>query len=113
MQNQSNKRNHAVASAIVQCILDNDCTLRHNYSGRGMYDRNCIGYMTDSPLKSLVSITSQIMESELSDSEKEHAVRILENASMDNMGYSSIIYFSGLQWSEELAEEYHRYIDED
>ena len=113
MQNQSNKRNHAVASAIVQCIVDNDCSLRHDYSGRGMYGRDCIGYTTDSPLKSLVSITSQIMESELSDSEKEHAVRILENASMDNMGYSSIIYFSGLQWSEELAEEYARYIDED
>jgi hypothetical protein len=113
MQNQGNKSNHEVASAIIHAIVDNDGELRLHYCGRGMYGQDCIGYTIDHALKSLVLITSQVMESDLSDSEKDQAVRILSNANMDNMGLSSIVYFRQLQWTEELGKEFAGRLDDE
>lgn len=72
--------------------------MRPDYSGRGMYGKTCVGFVTDEPTKLAMAIaaTLALMEREYDEYDKEIDFPYWNelNVAVDNMGLSSILYFS-------------------
>lgn len=73
--------------------------VRTDYSGRGMYGKNCIGIDGDgNQLKVVAKLFVELAETELASIIDKLAARI----SSDNMGLGWIIYFPGVQYDGEI-----------
>lgn len=74
--------------------------VREDYSGRGMYNRECVGFVTDSPLELHGAICAVLAEAnaewdEAADFYGIDWFRLRPN--IDSMARSSILYYSNLQ----------------
>ena len=87
-----------------------DCKLRTNYSGRGMYGKSCIGFVTDlSPFSlglELALFLNREDRTEMVDTFSQ--TRVNE----DSMGLSNIIYFPSRQVEEQDDEDEYDEDDE-
>jgi hypothetical protein len=86
---------------------DLDITVRHNYSGRGMYGTTCLGFDVDRGttafefgirLGQLLGDNPEIADDELLD-------EMADNNAIDSMGLGSIIYFPSVRVEAEEDEE--------
>lgn len=83
--------------------LDTEIEVRTDYSGRGMYDTQCVGFTTDNPVKLHGAICAILAEStataelEAYDSDFEGIDWYRLQPSTDGMGLSSILYYRNLQ----------------
>lgn len=69
--------------------------VRTNYSGRGMYGRECFGVVVSNSDLMLVGIAFERLFERHSSSVS--AVKLLKRTSMDSMGYDTIVYFPGFE----------------
>jgi hypothetical protein len=82
-------------SDAVKCrrleIVAEDCdgSIYHDYSGRAMYGKECIGITTSKPFKA-IELAAQYG---------------ITGAKMDSMGLDSIVYWPNIKSVEELSEE--------
>jgi len=79
-----------------------DYDLREQYSGRGMYRKNCIGFVTDdSPFTIAMNLTAFLRAENEQGSDCE-LIDIFTNTGVrtDSMGKSSIIYFPAISKEE-------------
>lgn len=71
---------------IIQAVRDiAECEgwgFRDDYSGRGMYDKTCVGVVTDNPIRCIEKVTKEIG---------------LTGASIDGMGTKNIVYWPRLR----------------
>jgi hypothetical protein len=77
-----------------------DFEVREDYSGRGMYNRECVGFVTDSPLELHGAICAVLAEANAEWDEDTDFYGIdwfLLKPRADSMGRSSILYYSNLQ----------------
>jgi hypothetical protein len=73
-----------------------------SYSGRGMYGKRCVGFVTDGDLFSAgAAVAAALVDQDLA-----HRVEDLAElgVSRDSMGHDTIVYFRGVPWPEGLAE---------
>jgi hypothetical protein len=88
-----------------------DCKLRTNYSGRGMYGKSCIGFVTDlSPFSlglELALFLNREDRTEMVDTFSQ--TRVNE----DSMGLSNIIYFPSIQAEEQDEDDEDEYDEDD
>lgn len=82
-----------VADAIKQLAQDDEDIRYREYSGRGMYGKECVGVRTDYPNATLADI---VEETGYADLIRSHRV--------DSMGLSYILYFPGLLLPESESE---------
>jgi hypothetical protein len=74
--------------------------VRTGYSGRGMYDSECIGFVTSKPIALHGAICAILAEANYEwgvDSDFAEIDWFLLNPCTDSMGLSSILYYSNLQ----------------
>ena len=69
---------------------------REDYSGRGMYGRNCIGITCDNPLNTLCKLFAYIVDSD-DDLDGYDVQCTLGEPEQDSMGMNNILYFPGLK----------------
>lgn len=84
---------------VDMCGDDEDFKLYRNYSGRGMYGKQCFGIVGHSETEIIAKIlTSIVFNNFETESNRLELVKeftdLLENASSDSMGYDVILYFS-------------------
>lgn len=86
--------------------------VRKDYSGRGMYGKSCVGFVTSDVVSSVASIVTAAHEEARNfdkDERGDELIDIVEyafnNASTDSMGYDTIVYFSGVNASHLIEEE--------
>lgn len=79
--------------------MEPDDALYLNYSGRGMYGRECFGIVgTVSDL--LGFVTEAVRRDKDGDEAVAEFVRYIEDVSTDNMGYDLIFYWEDVQIAE-------------
>lgn len=66
--------------------------VRTNYSGRGMYGKECVGFVVGYSEVGLAGLAIAYAF----DGDLMEAAEILQNASTDSMGFDTIVYFRGL-----------------
>ena len=71
---------------------DQNFETRRDYSGRGMYGKECIGFVTDQPMMLAMALTAILIDLRSQDIEGVPEWSDL-TVRTDNMGMSSIIYF--------------------
>ena len=89
-------RNETKALVIeaLECYAED---FRPDYSGRGMYGRECIGVVCDS-LRDFMRLVHEVVCMVENDGGCPHdATSILADVSTDGMGLSTIYYFTGLR----------------
>lgn len=78
--------------------------VRENYSGRGMYGEECIGFVTDDPSKLLISLGAilAVDERDADDSGATYEGIYYYDLSprMDNMAFDTIVYFPNISITE-------------
>jgi hypothetical protein len=89
------------AGDVISNLRDFDLEFEvREYSGRGMYGKNCVGFTTDRPydlLIALVIILKDLTEDDTYD-DLPDADDLFGSVAMDSMGLSSIIYFPGWEF---------------
>lgn len=88
----------ATLNDIVDRVSDyTNIDLRADYSGRGMYGRNCIGFTTDDSTMLLMALTAILIE--IANEQIHDDAPEWENLSprQDSMGLSTIVYFPNWQ----------------
>lgn len=83
-----------IASLIEDfCNTTDDCRFRADYSGRGMFGRQCVGIDIDSlRLSVLIELTEFLIANGMSD-----VASVLGRVCYDNMGMNYILYFPNVQ----------------
>lgn len=83
-----------IASLIENfCDATDDCRFHADYSGRGMFGRECVGIDIDSlRLSVLIELTEFLISSGI-----ENVSDILGKVCYDNMGKGYILYFPNIQ----------------
>jgi len=76
-----------------------DVDIRCNYSGRGMFGRNCIGFITD-----MQPFTLAMDMAEYAADDDDFPIAAFRNAgpSVDDMGMSGIIYFPSISIEDDV-----------
>ena len=89
---------------FIQMNIDDDTengdAVRLQYSGRYMYSKTCVGFVTGSPIKELVNLALSAhvdADSFVDEKEGDDFLKMvssaLRNAQTDNMGTKTIVYF--------------------
>lgn len=76
-----------------------ELNINTSYSGRGMYGKECVGFVTDNSLVFVMALTSYLTEQEGYESDTYPRWYDL-NPQVDSMGLSSIVYFRNWQLAE-------------
>lgn len=88
-----------IERAFYQADLDLDENLRRNYSGRGMYGKECFGivHSSQSQLMSFMLFLDRIVQEDAPDYEVDFdlAFELTDCASKDSMAFDTITYFPG------------------
>lgn len=95
------KTSQETLDAIVDRLYDynvGELSIRTDYSGRGMYRKECIGFVVDKPTQFLMALTVTLFELAdpdcgLDDCPDWHDLR----SAQDSMGLSTIVYFPNWQ----------------
>lgn len=100
--------------AITEVMYDTygtvgDVDFRPEYSGRGMYGKNCVGFVVQRPAVGLMSVGAALAEvlrlADEDDVDYDEKLNLLHymvtNACMDNMGMDMIVYFPGVTLASE------------
>lgn len=91
--------------ATIAQQLDEDAAevFRTDYSGRGMYGRECIGYTGDYPTLAALEIGSRLAWHEAADAEDLYEIRealaLLGEPAVDSMGTRTITYWPNLAYT--------------
>lgn len=83
-----------IRDAVRVVDLDPEVVVRGNYSGRGMYGRECVGVVVDSPaelVRIMVALTVLVFERDV-DLDMDD---LAGNLRMDSVGFAVIGYFPG------------------
>lgn len=90
-------------SETIEAIVDDlGGELRTDYSGRGMYDKGCLGIVVEErPIKFII----ELIEALADESRDEIIHAMSRSASQDSMGRGTIIYFPDIEWPKEDGEE--------
>lgn len=80
--------------------------VRTNYSGRGMYGKECVGFVVkqDELLTLGAAITLALVrdaDGNYSDVELGTLASLMMKTRTDNMGYDTIVYFPGLEFADD------------
>lgn len=79
--------------------------LYKDYSGRGMYGRNCVGYVTEANVLSDFAYFMLHISNSCPDDE-EFFSELIDNVKQDSMGKSgTILYFPDVVWDESEFED--------
>ena len=78
-------------------------SLYKDYSGRGMYGEKCIGF--EGPMKELTKLLMKLGVYLSEDDAYDLQEAMMERPSWDSMGLDSIVYFPGVQVSEQQMKE--------
>lgn len=87
-------------SETVEFTVAGDFDVRTNYSGRGMYGKECIGIVAVGPSQALAFITALLnilRETHSATDVKVMQKNLLREMHEDNMGRDMIYYFTNLQ----------------
>lgn len=85
-----------IAELINEYCEDEGLECYGNYSGKGMYERNCIGIVCDNPLTVLSGLFAYIIDSD--DELEGHEIKdMLGKPHEDQMGVNHILYFPKLR----------------
>ena len=77
-----------VKSRRLEALCSNthaEANVREQYSGRGMYGKNCVGIVTSNPVE-VIELAAQVG---------------ITGAKMDSMGMDTIVYWPKIQFVEE------------
>ena len=85
----------------VMDYYDNDVDVRTDYSGRGMYDRECIGFVveTGTVIIFLMALTAALVNLERDGEDVPNWMDL--NSAQDNMAMDAIVYFPNWQLDKE------------
>jgi hypothetical protein len=78
-----------------------NCGVRADYSGRGMYGAECIGFVTDKPLRigyaiaAVFGVDDGTIDCEVDEDRCQVGEKLMDAATTDSMGYDTIVYFPG------------------
>lgn len=87
---------------------DHDYQMRLAYSGRGMFGKECIGFVTsESPFALGLKLGHYLREAESNTNEDDPSdlFEYLQNVRTDSMGMDTIMYFPNIQMPDELVDE--------
>jgi hypothetical protein len=90
--------------SVFKEIADRTCLELREYSGRGMYGKQCVGIDCDNVNETL----AYLVESCESTSDAAHIIRTMKQ---DSMGLGAIIYWPRIVWSDDA--EYGEQGEED
>jgi hypothetical protein len=81
---------------------DYDDVVRENYSGRGMYDRECVGFVVAPREQAALGAAIALAYADEPEDSPEHggAARLLANARVDSVAFDVIVYFPGVTLEE-------------
>lgn len=79
----------SLENVLIDFCESNEFEYRTDYSGRGMYGKQCFGIICDYPLDIIVILVDVIRDCE----EFENAFEISGSPKIDSMGLSQILYF--------------------
>lgn len=88
--------NQALWEVLVEEFesLDYECSIRADYSGRGMYGRRCVGITASNPVAAFADFVLRIMEFDQHELAA-FALELLKESCTDSMGLDRILYFPG------------------
>jgi len=77
-----------------------------SYSGRNMYGKNCIGYVTNnSPIQELAIMLGLFSHHFDADYEYNMFYDIIKETVTDSMGLGTVFYWPNLPWLEEMGND--------
>lgn len=85
--------------SFVYDTYADDIDVRFDYSGRGMFGKECVGFVVRSPANFLITLGAALRTVELDNDEMDDSSYgdvpnyNYINARMDNMAYDTIVYF--------------------
>ena len=97
----------------LQVVFENAGLDIRSYSGRGMYDKTCIGFTTNRNIgNAFADIISSLAHS--SDSvNMEEVADAFRTMQTDSMGFGTIVYFPGTEFVDESVDEFvDEFVDE-
>ena len=77
------------------CDTKGDVKFRSKYSGRGMFGKSCVGFVSSTPLTDLVQLVEFIINEGY-----ESASYYLGEVGQDSMGFDTIVYFPNISMEE-------------
>lgn len=87
---------NAQAELLESFVDDMDARLYSDYSGHGMFGRECVGIVCDTPISFMMRLIKALLD-EQTDIATELADVLLDNeVSTDSMGLSAIVYWPHL-----------------
>lgn len=99
---------NAVRDALKSCDEFIE-SIRVDYSGRGMYGRECFGIVTDDPFQVVGALSKNLAM----DGFEDLAIDFYCHVCTDSMGMSKIIYFPEIEWGrEEESEDVDSFLSE-
>ena len=97
-----------IKELIKEYCEDEGLYYREDYSGRGMYGRNCVAITCDNPLNILCELFAYVVDSDedVDGFDVQHA---LGEPKQDSMGMISVLYFPKLKtWFDERSIYYDK-----
>lgn len=87
-------------------VLEHDFEVRMDYSGRGMYGKECIGFVTREYTTFLMALTVALIDS-MRYATLDNTIQWsdLTDVRSDSMGLSTIVYFPDWQLDTEVYED--------
>lgn len=92
----NNEIKKLVLELIEEFCDDYDLDFMNDYSGRGMYGKRCIGFVTYDTMGSIVNLCDALRDNE----EITSAADALGDICTDNLGRGYIVYFPHLSLDE-------------
>ena len=91
-----------ISEAVEAIEVTEDLSWRDDYSGRYMYGKNCVGVVTDKPMKvcmALAVVLEEMHNDEFRDLKELSEIPLWYhlNPLTDSMGLRTIVYFPNLQ----------------
>lgn len=90
-------KDKTTARIVYEACKELALTVR-NYSGRGMYGKECLGFTVACPLSEIAHLSAVLARQE-SLLPYEH-YDLFEGVEQDSMGREYIVYFPKLKWSD-------------
>lgn len=72
--------------------------IRANYSGRGMYGAECVGFVIQNRVPYIFALANAIADATIRDMNTTEYDQIIAATEQDDMGLDTIIYFPGVTY---------------
>jgi hypothetical protein len=91
---------------LEQICEDLNASFVSDYNGRFMYESTCIGFVSDQPIRFMLQLVRELLDSGFEDLVEQ---LVDSQSRTDNMGLRTIVYWPYISFSEDQSKEVDEY----